>query len=67
VWNAGDDAFTGPVRLNPAAFGHPGRWRVEEPRLGSADVIGQAPDEFPVSLNAHSARVFRFVPIDRDE
>ena len=63
AWNARDDEFTGTIWLNPRAFGRPaGRWRVAEPRLGIEEVAGPAPERFPVSLAAHSARVFRFLP-----
>lgn len=66
AWNAGDEAFAGPIRLNPAAFGQAGpagrSWRIEEPRLGSAETLAAAPEKYEVSLAAHSARVFRLIP-----
>jgi hypothetical protein len=63
VWNARDEAFDGPVRLDSRAFGSPGqRWRVEEPRMGSAAALERAPGQFEVSLPPHAARVFRFFP-----
>jgi hypothetical protein len=63
VWNARDDEFSGTIWLNPRAFGGAdGQWRVAEPRLGTEEPVGPAPERFPMSLAAHSARVFRFLP-----
>jgi hypothetical protein len=63
VWNARDDEFSGTIWLNPRAFGGAaGQWRAAEPRLGTEEPAGPAPERFPVSLAAHSARVFRFLP-----
>jgi hypothetical protein len=60
AWNAGDEPYEGPLRVSPDALPRSaGRRWLEEPSRGTRSAIGMACTSLEVTLNAHSARVFR--------
>lgn len=66
IWNSNAEPYEGPVQLAGELLGE-GSWLVQEPRLETAETRkAEQLLAFPVSLEPHSARVFRMARVRED-